>query len=283
MRELLELARWRRRVPRSKGSAYEAHFKGFWPLVARSRIRPLPRASSGRFTAVLLVHRRQWNADLQVRLALQSPAIGRVVVSNDNPELDVHDVVRARSPRLVLRNDAGRNQTRRFAVAAEDGADRFFLLDDDIFVSSEAITSMCARFEQDMSTPAGIWGQRLIGEAWEHAIQGDRERVDVLNRGYLCTRDQAERVFELTAALGWSEEKTFRSVPCDDVLLSFTGDGPPRVIAADYIDCVSHSEADISSFRQAGFHDARVTAIHELRQLTGIAAGDAGARTEEGS
>lgn len=222
--------------------------------------------------AVILVHRRPVNVDLQVRAALLAPSIGEVVVSCNNPEVRLDDWLTVSSPRLRTRLDYGRNQTRRYAVALESGADRFVLPDDDVLFSPEAIDEFCRALGDGAAMPIGMAGQRLGPSGlWESGITAAGEEVDVLNRAYACTRAHAEGVFENAALLGWDEEATF-SNPADDVLVSFAGIGCPTIAPLRHVNCVSHDDGRLSTFLQPGFHDARAEWVATLRATRGRSA-----------
>jgi hypothetical protein len=263
VREVLRIARWRRRTRGHK--PFHPSHAGFWPLAARLHTSRPPSTSNGSF-AVLLVHRRPANIDLQIRAALHAPSIGQVVVSCNNPEVILRDWTGITSPRLRVQQEAGRNQTRRYAVALESGGDRFVLPDDDVLFLPDALDEFCRSLPNDAAHPLGLAGQRYgASGVWESAIFGTGEEVDVLNRAYVCTRAHAEGVFRNAELLGWSEEETF-SNPADDVLVSFAGTSCPTVVDVDHVNCISHSDSQISTYRQADFHPARAEWVTQLRK-----------------
>ncbi|HUR77947.1 MAG TPA: glycosyltransferase family A protein [Acidimicrobiales bacterium] len=267
VRELLEIAKWRLKT-RGRHPFHPTHV-GFWPLAAKLRLARPPVASNGEFTAVLLVHRRPANIDLQIRAALHAPSVGEVVVSCNNPAVRVRDWTSVESPRLRILEEEGRNQTRRYAVALASGGDRFLLPDDDVLFLPDAVDAFCAALPADGAHPVGLAGQRLLASGlWESSIETDGEEVDVLNRAYVCTRDHAEAVFRNAERLGWSEQELY-SNPADDVLVSFAGNKHPVVVHVAHVNCVSHTDARISTYQQGGFHSARADWVGQLRQLHG--------------
>lgn len=263
MREVVRIAKWRRAT---RGvERYHPSNVGFWPLAARLFARRPPTTSQGSFVAVILVHQRPANVDLQVRAALHASAVGEVIVSCNNPAVRLEKWLSVSSPRLRVLHEAGRNQTRRYALALASGADRFVLPDDDVLFSPGALDEFCAYLPPDAEFPIGMAGQRLgASGAWESGITAPGDEVDVLNRAYLCTRTHAEAVFRNAARLGWSEEETFTN-PADDVLLSFSGSSAPRLAELRHVNCISHTHPGISTFLQRDFHDARAQWVETLR------------------
>jgi hypothetical protein len=264
VRELLRVAAWRRRTLNGRHVAPSE--VGFWPLAARLRVSRPPKSSNGSFVAIILVHRRPANVDLQIRAALHAPSVGEVIVSCNNPEVRLGDWVSVASPRLQLREETGQNQTRRYSLARGSGAERFVLPDDDVLMLPDALDGFCSSLPDDATAPIGLAGQRLgHADLWESAIQGTGEEVDVLNRAYACTRAHVEGVFRNAELLGWSEEETF-SNPADDVLVSFAGTTCPTVVSFEHVNCITHSHRAISTYRQNDFHALRTDWVTDLRK-----------------
>lgn len=214
---------------------------------------------------VLLVHERPANLDLQIRLLLAMPSIREVIVSNNNPAVRAERWTSVEDPRVTFRFDPEKNQTRRYDIARNVEGEVFLFLDDDIFLRPGDLESMVEHLRDDPSVPVGMMGQVVDPDGtWQGGIQDDGARVDVLNRMYVCTADHVRRVFDCVERLGWTTEETFRN-PADDVLVSFAGCGRPRIVARPFVDCLSHNDTGIATFRQPGFHETRFEWITTLR------------------
>lgn len=257
------IAKWRRATRR--GRPVHPSETGFWPLGLKLLASKPPTSSSGSFAAIILVHKRPANLALQVRAALHAPSIGEVIVSCNNPEVRLDDWIGLTSPRLRLLEEAGRNQTRRYRIALDSGAERFVLPDDDVLMSSEALDAFCLSLPANPAYPLGIAGQRCSDDgAWESAVVGAHEEVDVLNRAYVCTREHAAGVFRNAELLGWNEQELY-SNPADDLLLSYTGTALPRLVDVDFVNCISHAHRAISTYRQENFNKLRSGWVAEMR------------------
>lgn len=253
--------------PRLRRTSYHPNRSGFWRLWWNTGWTRPPASHDGDVVTVLLVHERPANLDLQLRLVLSMPSTKAVVVSNNNPAVDAQRWTSVEDPRVVFRFDPGVNQTRRYQIAREIEAEFFVFLDDDIFIEPHDLERLVARLREDPADPIGVMGQTMAADgSWEGGIEDDGARVDVLNRMYVCTSAHVDGVFDRASDLGWSEEEVVAQ-PADDVLLSFAGTGRPLIVNTPIVDCLSHNDTKIATFRQPGFHEARSGWVRTLRDL----------------
>lgn len=252
--------------PRLRRTSYHPNRSGFWPLWLRAnRTSPAP-GRSGDVVTVLLVHERPANLDLQLRLVLAMPSTKSVIVSNNNPDVDAPRWTSVDDPRVEFRFDPGVNQTRRYQIARDVDAEYFLFLDDDIFFEPDDLEAMFARLREDPSRPIGVMGQTMDTDgSWVGGIEDDGARVDVLNRMYVCTAAHVRGVFDRAEDLGWSEAEVYGNA-ADDVLLSFAGTERPEIVQTPFVDCLSHNDTRIATFRQPGFHEARSLWVRDLRE-----------------
>lgn len=247
---------------------YGRGFHRFWWELARA---DLPRTSPGTATAVILSHRRPFNIDLHVRAALLSRRVQRVVVSNNNPDVDLRDVVDVRHPRVVLRDDYGINANRRHLLANEYGGSAILAPDDDTFLRPQTMDELVARVEARGRSPLTTQGQLWDGSRWRGNVLAPPERyVDVANRVYAYTVAQAEMALDLARELELPPgSRAFAETPVDDVLLSFSGDAPALLVHAHFLNCATATDAQVSTYRQGGFTSIREATIQRLRQFRG--------------
>ena len=252
--------------PMRRRSRYHPRRRGFWPMWFRANRRRPRIQPGGDVVAILLVHKRPGNLDLQIRQLMGAPSVSRIVVSGNNPDVDPGAWCTVVDDALTFRTDLGRNQTRRYAIAAENASPIYVLLDDDIFFEPTELERLFQLFRDDPTNPLGVMGQAIRSDgSWVGAITDAASDVDVLNRMYICSDHHVKAVFGNAETLGWSEEELF-SNPADDVLVSFAGPGSPTVVLAEFVDCLSHNDAGIATFRQPGFHEARSEWVAGLRR-----------------
>ena len=194
-----------------------------------------------------------------------------MIVSNNNPDVDLTAWLPARPRVELLQQPRHARSGLRFLIAARTDADHFVSVDDDLFVTAEQIDRLLAHLADEPGVPhGGPWGQRLVRMpngriAWRGPLYPD-QRVDVLNRMYAFTREHARRFVALAARLGEPDPATMG--PIDDVVLSHCG--ATRPLAHDlgpWEDCPSSHDADIAIWRQPGFVEARNAAIGRLRAM----------------
>jgi hypothetical protein len=258
--------RWfRPRPPALPRLSYARWCWGFYRWAARVSLRP-PRRSVGPLTAVLLSWKRPQNIDLIARSLLLTPSVGRVVVSNNNPEVPIREWISVRSPRLeTVEQPRPRGSASRLWIAREAGKGPFLLIDDDFFLYPRVLERLCRGFLESPSAPRGIIGQLWDAEksrlsSGHFGFDGE---LDVLNRIYLLSEEQMERSFAILGELGM---KTEEEIVHEDLLLSFSGEGRPRCQAAGgYRDCLSYAEAGVAVMRRPGFHRSRNELFLKLR------------------
>lgn len=269
--DALWVALWRRRHQLQR-SVRRTDTEGFWSYWLQRQLAPIPRSSSGDGVAILLVHGRPWTLQTQLAACLQASRIGRVVVSCNSPDASLHRVPLLSHPRVELRMaDPAQNQLRRFAVAVDQDADRFVLIDDDLFVEPTAIDFLCQSLDESPAAPCGIIGQSLQEDGdWAISVTARHGRVDVLNCIYACTHEHAVRAFALADELQWTEAERY-SYPADDVLISFAGKERPRVHGLSFIKDPA-AQARTATFRLTRFDDNRRDWVNQLQAMTGIPA-----------
>ncbi|MDX1509752.1 MAG: hypothetical protein R3249_00230 [Nitriliruptorales bacterium] len=253
---------WRREA--SEHEIKRGRHKGFWPLYLRLSGRP-PAQSAGDFAAILLVHERPATLDLQVRIALHTPSIGMVHISNNNPAVDVAEYLTIASRRVVVHEEFDWNQTRRYLLAGDLRDQRFVSLDDDIYLDPRHLEQLLGQFRREDAVPTGVTGQNRIADGWINEVV-EEGPVDILNRLYVFSAEHVRRFHVLLDELGWSSDQR-RTNFADDVLISATGDGPARIVPTPWIDCTSHNRKEISTFRRTGFHDPRGPWLEQAREI----------------
>lgn len=238
----------------------------------RLRVRFGPAVRLGRpeeLTVILMSYSRPRNIDPIVRAALKCRFVRRVRVQNNNPEIDIRDWVDVDDPRLVITN----SEVRRWAGVRWDLAretnDPFFLaIDDDVFLFPGQIASLFMHLLRDPSVPHGVHGVRWTRtESRRHADEiahraGEETTVDVLHQLYAVTSRHVirqKRLLEDVRAMSdhaYDISQRFG----DDVVISYCGDGSPRVHDLGPVATCPTSHADGIALNQLDgfFRDRRL-------------------------
>ena len=218
---------------------------------------------------VLLSFKRPQNMDRIVRTCLAARFVGKVVVSNNNPEVDLREWLTIESDRLqLIRQPRPTPPGSRLAIARETGGQYFISIDDDAFLAPGQLDRLYRALLADPHAPHGFQGQN-----WERSGGGElggairsEGRVDVLNRAYLFTEAQLAECERLGAALDLGPLDAIRNG--EDILLSCSGSARPYVHdVGPVLECATSNDAGIAVWRSIGFEAPRIELYRRLREL----------------
>jgi hypothetical protein len=230
------------------------------------------RAGRGEVTVILPSFRRPWNMELLARSALGAPSVGKIIVSHHNPSVDLRSQFSLHDPAVDLRSTTTARPTAwRWKIAREEGARFVLVMDDDVFLLPQQIERLCRFLLADPSVPHGVFGQlRRADGSFQHAIHAWNREVDVLNRVYAASALHIERFFATLDALGMRDHPDLWSHSlCDDMILSCTGIGRPRIHdVGPFLDCPTQASAAIACWMQEGFHGYRENFFERLLLVT---------------
>jgi hypothetical protein len=198
--------------------------------------------------------------------------VGKLIVSNSNPEIRLCDYIKANDGRLILIDES--KPTRpgyRFVLANEHPADYFLSVDDDIFLSPAQWAVFFDKLLADKAVPHGLVGNiykagiaSSNGSPFHHVTEKKVE-VDVLIGAYAFTQRHTERLFLLGKHLGIDDLTNLCNG--EDVLLSFAGLGRPKIHdLGSLFCCTSTSLEGVALWRTLdGFWDERVRLFERAR------------------
>lgn len=221
--------------------------------------------------AILLSYKRPQNMDRILRQTAEVAEISRIVLSNNNPEINIFDWIDPTAyPVEVIQQERRCLYTKRFDIASRLDHDYFFCPDDDVFLSPQQISFLIDKLKRDPAVPHGMAGQiktfSLTGVELQSGVVDIDCEVEILNRSYFFTRQHVQRMLELMRAVGLPSLEEARFM--DDVLLSFSGNGLPRCHAIGPVaDCETSHTPGIATWKEDGFYEFR---LRELIRLTGI-------------
>ncbi len=229
---------------------------------------------SERCTVVLLSYRRPQNVEWLVRAFLKCGFVSRVIISNNNPDVDLRRCLRLGDPRIELIQQPVRTrQGMRFSLAAERGdeASYFISPDDDIFLYPRQLEILFRGLVAEPAVPHGIRGEvrrkvtSLAVYPFDPTATGDGA-VEHLTGYYAFTAAQARRCVELYGELGWHDPNAVGNG--EDIVLSFTGEGRPRIHEiGGFLQCSSW-QTGVATWRSYGnFFEERVRLHGRLRRM----------------
>lgn len=224
--------------------------------------------------AILLSYKRQQNMDRILREIARVPDITRVILSNNNPEVDIHAWIKPQDYAVeVVSQPVPTLHTKRYDIALDiPDYDYFFCPDDDVFLTAEQISELITHLKNNPAVPHGMHGQI---KAFFHqqlaltpdVISTDCE-VEVLNRIFFFTRTHLLRMVELAQAMGYPGINEARFL--DDVILSFSGDGLPLCHnIGEIAECPTSNAEGIASWREHDFFRIRHEGFLQLNAIVG--------------
>lgn len=229
-----------------------------------------------RATLMILSYKRPWNIEATIRIGLKMGCIEKIIVSNNNPTIDIHQYVRVRDQRLtVMTQDRRRSASIMPLLAADathEGRKWFLAVDDDLLLFPEQIEMLLTQLRNQPAVVHGVVGQVLTGERpphFEMHVTGERE-VDVLNRAYAFTAAHALQYQHLLSALGRTTREQQMDMPFgSDIVLSATGGDRPRIHdVGPLLSCPTAAMPGIARFKDEGFDAFRAALFQSVTAIT---------------
>lgn len=218
------------------------------------------------FTAIILSFKRPQNVQKICEVILSITQVGKLILSNNNPQIDLLDFININDERFVyVTQECVSRCSKRYEIALYESSTYYFCIDDDLFLQKNQIEHLMAKLLVDPSRPHGFWGQRIYIQ--EHKpvfiteVNSNRP-VDILNRAYFFTKDHVLEFFRLIGLCGAEPSDM---VYCDDILLSFSGSNKPIVHnIGNFLDCPTSNEPGIASWKEDEFESQRINILKKI-------------------
>jgi hypothetical protein len=224
--------------------------------------------------AIVLSYKRPQNIERIVAQLAEVSDISRILVSNNNPEVELGQWFDfAAYPVEVINQPVKSLCAKRFELALQESFDYFICPDDDLFLTPPQIDALISAIRREPERVHGVFGEihsfkdaRLCLGGGIHGVECE---VDILNRCYVFTKKHVERMNELALALDYKD--LGQALYVDDVLLSFSGSGLPVCHDVGPLDeCPSSDQPGIATYLEQGFDDIRIdTYLRLARTVAG--------------
>ena len=244
----------------------------------RLRCRFGPRVSipgDQKCTFVVASFLRPKNIQLIIDSLVKCEFAGEIVISNHNPDIAIADYIDCDDDRLkILTSKKKEPCGYRYTVANRLSAEYFMVVDDDIFLFPEQFRKLFLHLLEQPEIPHGFHGtmhSRDVGEDGLSRIThvaGCEATVNVLHQAYAITREHVERFREIADAAVRSglfpDEDP--SGFADDMMISFSGDGQPRVHdLSPILTCPTSLDEDVAACGGINFGLRRTRILGYLR------------------
>jgi hypothetical protein len=224
-------------------------------------------------TAILLSYRRPHNIELLVSSLLCCKFISKVVVSNNNPELNISDWVHLTDRRLSLLDQReNRGCGDRWRIARSENGSFFIVIDDDTFMAPRQLKILFSSLLENPEIPHGVFGGVMVPgdsdqlpKTWY--VRSCSCEVDVLHQVYAVTDRHVRRYFYLRDAIA-ARNVVYRHIidtVADDIVISHAGHGRPIISDVGHIpECSSRIAPGVALVAEDDFFSKRACIHREI-------------------
>lgn len=250
----------------------------FNTLKWRHHVRFGPNASIDgpqKATAILLSYKRPFNIQPLARSLLKCAFIEKVIISNQNPQLDLTRWVKITDRRLIMIQQPQRTRSNyRWVMAGQESAPYFIAIDDDLFLYPRQIATLFRHLVRQPRMPHGICGALcpatgIAGDYRENFVEHQETAVDILYQAYAVTLAHVKTYFHLKESIRATSPSVddYLKTIGDDILISHCGEERPQIHeVGDILRCPTSYTPGIAVFREEGFYRRRQEIFRGLRQ-----------------
>ena len=221
-------------------------------------------AGGEKATVIILSYKRMENIRRILTSVLLCGFVDRVIVSNNNPDVDLSRYIPHQDPRIdLIQHKVHKGPSYRYDLARECDGEYFICIDDDVFPNPWQLRRMFMSLLQMPSRPFGCTGQVYDEHLRKWKMVKSRSlfpgnltgQVDVILHIYVFTRKHLERYFEILGTIGVRNEDIHSS---EDVIISFTGIRPPVFVDVGYMpQCSTQDDPAVATWQREDFLEYR--------------------------
>lgn len=206
------------------------NFLLFWKWVIFTHInRNESIENNQKITVIISTYnvKRLKNINPLVRSVLKCKFIQNVIVTNNNPDINIEDWITVRDSRLDLINQPVRRWPGyRWRIAGNINAEYFIIIDDDILLLPNQFKILLQHLIKEPDIAHGITGH-LGGDYY----QNREMEVTVLNQIYAVTQKHINRYLMITNAIKHDYPEVFPLIEkcADDLIISKSGISNPKI------------------------------------------------------
>jgi hypothetical protein len=229
----------------------------------------VPLHAKASATVIILSYKRMRNISRIVRSVLLCDFVDRVIVCNNNPDVDLRPYVPERDARLdLLQQNTRQWPSYRYELARDCPSSYYICIDDDVFPTPwqlrKLFTALLRKPDAPVCSAGQIWDRgagrlRSIKHSpWSRRRRPQSRPVHALMQMHAFTREHLERYFRLVEEMGIENAAVHSS---EDVIVSFAGRTRPKLQDVGYVaECPTAYDLQIATHGRDGF----VTFRHHL-------------------
>lgn len=223
-----------------------------------------------KFSVIILSFLRPQNIHRICESILQLEEVEKLIVSNNNPDVNLAEYVNIIDERFAIINQKEKSGAfKRYEIARDINAQLFFSIDDDLFLNKAQMKYLMNKLLENPSAPHGFWGQNYVESqehvSFEYGIINKNGNVDVLNRAYFFTNDHVQEIFNL---LQKTKTTAIEVESCDDIFLSFSGkEKPVTHDIKTFVDCPTSNQEGIALWKSVDFDNKRIDMLKKILKV----------------
>jgi hypothetical protein len=194
---------------------------------------------------------------------LKCAFVEKIIVSNHNPAVSIHDFVRVQDRRLALLDQTvRRGPGYSWVLAAREDAEYFMRIDDDVLLFPRQAALLFRWLVEQPSVPHGLSGR--IGSRYVQCRETDADGLFSL---YAATRAHVNRYLDYAHRMVRAGLLTVEDVEFwgEDIVLSRTGSGKPRIHDVGFLlQGLTCWHSRVALHRQPGFRERRLQVENAL-------------------
>lgn len=227
-------------------------------------------------TVILLSYKREQNIQAIAKTILECGFVSKLIISNNNPEVDIHQHVHLADKRLeIITQPEERGCGVRWEIVRDCEAEYVIAVDDDVFPTTKQLAKLFSELLFEPECPHGVFGSRIFEEdgRLKTTFHGVCDKpVDVIHNLYAVTGEQVKRYFEIREFLLNKEPELVPYVDryVDDVVISHSGQTRPMLNNIGFLqECETHGAEGVACKADKDFlqrRDRVYRALAEIRQ-----------------
>lgn len=215
-------------------------------------------------TSILMSYKRPFNIDQIARSILECKFVDRLIISNNNPRIDINEWINFRDRRAVVINQKeDKGCGFRWYLALDQGSNFFLAIDDDLFITSYQITKLFHHLTNKPDIPHGVFGSEYgstdsLTQMRYHSTKN--MQVDVIHQVYAVTKEHVRGYFILIGLVRKMSQEIadYAELLADDIVISHCGLGKPMIHNMGYVrECATATMRGCAVYKQHSFQEIR--------------------------
>ncbi|MFV0571731.1 MAG: hypothetical protein ACK5M1_04760 [Xanthomarina gelatinilytica] len=225
-----------------------------------------------KYLGIVLSYKRPKNISRICKTLIKSDILDKLIVSNNNPDINILDFIKFKHPKLEITNQSThKNSSYRFVIAKPlmNKYDGYVFIDDDIFLTTKQIIQLKTELEKAPNAIHGFFGMNIEIDKgnilFEEGKINANKHVDVINRVYFFNLTSLKRYYSLLSKIDVDVNQVGF---CDDIILSMASKEKPFCHdIGDYEDCPSSNIEGVALWLEDDFYTERKTMLSRILDL----------------